>query len=160
MKLIPIQDLIQGKRMLFCEDSIVRGTQLKDTIQCLYEMGAQEVHMRPACPPLVFGCKYLNFSRSKSELDLAARQAIKELEGDPDKDLEIYCDASTDEYAAMIDRIRLRLTLTSLRYQELGDLVEAIGLHKSKLCTYCWDGCEGCSQMALPLDSDPGTPEP
>jgi amidophosphoribosyltransferase len=153
MKLIPIKDLIHGKRLLFCEDSIVRGTQLKDTIQCLYESGALEVHMRAACPPLVFGCKYLNFSRSKSELDLATRQAIKELEGDPDKNLDLYCDATTEKYAAMVDRIRQRLSLTSLRYQELGDLVKAIGLPKDKLCTYCWDGCEGCAQMALPLDT-------
>lgn len=156
MKLIPIKELIQGKRLLFCEDSIVRGTQLKDTIQRLCESGALEVHMRPACPPLVFGCKFLNFSRSRSELDLAARQAVKELEGDTDKDLAAYCNAASDKYAAMVERIRQRLTLTSLRYQELGDLVKAIGLPKSKLCTYCWDGCESCPQMALPLETNPG----
>jgi len=156
MKLIPIKELIQGKRLLLCEDSIVRGTQLKDTIQCLYEWGALEVHMRPACPPLVFGCKFLNFSRSRSELDLAARQAIKELDGDADRDLDVYCNSSSDKYAAMVDRIRQRLTLTSLRYQELGDLVKAIGLPKQKLCTYCWDGCENCPQMALPLETIPG----
>ena len=154
MKLIHIKDLIQGKRLLLCEDSIVRGTQLRDTIRYLYESGALEVHMRPACPPLVFGCKYLNFSRSRSEMDLAARQAIKELEGESDRDLDAYCDTSTGKYAAMVDRIRQRLGLTTLKYQELGDLVKAIGLPKERLCTYCWDGCEGCSQMTLPLQPD------
>ena len=142
MKLIPIRELIEGQRMLFCEDSIVRGTQLKDTIQRLYDYGAKEVHMRPACPPLVFGCKFLNFSRSRSELDLAGRTAIKELEGTGDGDLDVYADPDSDKYAAMVDRIRIRLNLTSLRYQRLSDLVEAVGLPKEKLCTYCWDGAE------------------
>jgi len=144
MKLIPIRDLIQGKRLLFCEDSIVRGTQLRDTIQRLYDHGALEVHMRPACPPLIHGCVYLNFSRSRSELDLAGRRAVRELEGDGDACLAEYADPRSDKYAAMVDRIRQRLSLTSLRYQELGDLVQAIGLPKEKLCTYCWDGCTGC----------------
>ena len=142
MKLIPIKELIQGMRLLFCEDSIVRGTQLKDTIERLYECGALEVHMRPACPPLVYSCKFLNFSRSRSELDLAARTAIKELEGADDKFLDEYATAGTDKNRAMIDRIRQRLALTTLQYQELGDLVEAIGLPKKKVCTYCWDGAE------------------
>ena len=142
MKLIPIRDLIQQQRLLFCEDSIVRGTQLKDTIQRLYDYGAREVHMRPACPPLVYGCKFLNFSRSRSELDLAARRAIKELDGAGDADLATYADPDSDPHAAMVDRIRRRLNLTSLRYQRLPDLVEAIGLPKEKLCTYCWDGAE------------------
>ncbi len=145
MKLIPIREFIRGQRLLFCEDSIVRGTQLKDTIQRLYGYGALEVHMRAACPPLVFGCKFLNFSRSKSELDLAARKAIKELEGDGQQGLTEYADPSSEEYAAMVERIRQRLGLTSLKYQRLDDLVSAIGLPKEKLCTYCWDGCErGC----------------
>jgi amidophosphoribosyltransferase len=142
MKLIPIRELIQDHRLLFCEDSIVRGTQLRDTIQRLHEYGAKEVHMRPACPPLVFGCKFLNFSRSRSELDLAARRAIRELDGGTDQDLEAYADPDSDRYAAMVDRICRRLNLTSLRYQRLSDLVEAIGLPKEKLCTYCWDGAE------------------
>jgi amidophosphoribosyltransferase len=142
MKLIPIKELIQGMRLLFCEDSIVRGTQLKDTIERLYECGALEVHMRPACPPLVYNCKFLNFSRSRSELDLAARTAIKELEGTSDKFLDEYATSGTDKNRAMIDRIRQRLALTTLQYQELGDLVEAIGLPKKKVCTYCWDGAE------------------
>ncbi|MCX7047192.1 MAG: amidophosphoribosyltransferase [Candidatus Sumerlaeota bacterium] len=144
MKLLPIKELIQGSRLLFCEDSIVRGTQLKDTICLLYDAGAKEVHMRPACPPLIFGCKYLNFSRSRSELDLAGRRAIKELEGDGARNIKEYSVAGSDKYRAMVERIRQRLGLTTLQYQELGDLVEAIGLPKKKLCTYCWDGCEGC----------------
>jgi amidophosphoribosyltransferase len=142
MKLIPIREMIRGKRMLFCEDSIVRGTQLKDTIQRLYDCGAREVHMRPACPPLVYGCKFLNFSRSRSALDLAARTAILELEGNGDKDLKAYAEDSSPRHAAMVESIRKRLNLTSLRYQKLSDLVEAIGLPKEKLCTYCWDGAE------------------
>ncbi len=142
MKLIPIKEFIQGKRLLFCEDSIVRGTQLKDTIQRLYDSGAQEVHMRPACPPLVYSCKFLNFSRSRSELDLAARTAIKELEGTHDKDLDEYAMADSEKRCAMVDRIRQRLRLTTLKYQRLEHLVEAIGLPKERLCTYCWDGAE------------------
>ncbi|MGB3862493.1 MAG: amidophosphoribosyltransferase [Candidatus Aminicenantaceae bacterium] len=142
MKLIPIRDLIENKKLLFCEDSIVRGTQLQDTIQRLYEFGAEEVHMRPACPPLIFGCKFLNFSRSKSELDLAGRRAIQELEGDGEVELDEYADTSSDKYNMMIKQIEKRLQLTSLRYQRLQDLVKAIGLPKEKLCTYCWDGVD------------------
>lgn len=142
MKLIPIKELIEGKKVLFCEDSIVRGTQLKDTIQRLYDCGAQEVHMRPACPPLTFGCKFLNFSRSKSELDLAARKAIREIEGDDSKYLKEYSNADTKKYEEMVENIRERLRLTSLKYQRLEDLVEAIGLPKEKVCTYCWDGVD------------------
>jgi amidophosphoribosyltransferase len=140
MKLIPIRELIEGQRFLFCEDSIVRGTQLKDTIQRLYDAGALEVHMRPACPPLVYGCKFLNFSTSKSELDLAARKAIRELEGDSVQDLSEYSRNGTEKYLAMEERIRRRLNLTTLKYQRLEDLVEAIGLPKEKVCTFCWDG--------------------
>ena len=140
MKLIPIKELFEGKRVLFCEDSIVRGTQLKDTIQRLYDFGAQEVHMRPACPPLTYGCKFLNFSRSRSELDLAARTAIKEIEGIDNKDLEEYSRTGSKKYEAMVDQIKKRLKLTTLKYQKLDDLVEAIGLPKEKTCTYCWDG--------------------
>ncbi len=142
MKLIPIREIIDGKRLLFCEDSIVRGPQLKDTIQRLFDCGATEVHMRPACPPLVYGCKFLNFSQSRSELDLAARTAINQLEGRDDADLPAYADPNSEKHAAMVEAIRERLNLTSLRYQRLDDLVAAIGLPKHKLCTYCWDGCE------------------
>ncbi len=142
MKLIPIREIIEGKRLIFCEDSIVRGTQLKDTIQRLYDFGALEVHMRPACPPLTYACKFLNFSRSRSELDLAARKAIKELEGEDGKDLEEFSTTDSEKFQAMVERIRLRLRLTTLRYQRLEDLVQAIGLPKEKICTYCWDGSE------------------
>jgi amidophosphoribosyltransferase len=140
MKLIPIREIIQGKRLLFCEDSIVRGTQLKDTIQRLYEFGAVEVHMRPACPPLAYGCKYLNFSRSRSELDLAARKAIAALEGPEPRNIAEYARTGSEKYEAMVAWIAQKLGLTTLRYQRLEDLVEAIGLPKEKLCTFCWDG--------------------
>jgi amidophosphoribosyltransferase len=141
MKLIPIPELIQGKRLLFCEDSIVRGTQLRETIQRLYEYGATEVHMRPACPPLIFSCKYLNFSRSRSELDLAAQQAINELENQTDNIvLEKYTNSESGLYQDMVNKICERLTLTSLKYQTMNDMIEAVGLAKEKLCTYCWDG--------------------
>jgi len=142
MKLIPIRDMTDGQRMLFCEDSIVRGTQLKDIIRRLYGFGAREVHMRPACPPLLHACPFLNFSRSRSELDLAARRAVKEIEGRDDAHLDEYADAGSGRYAAMVDKIRERLCLTSLRYQRMDDMVQAIGLPKSNLCTYCWDRAE------------------
>jgi amidophosphoribosyltransferase len=142
MKLIPIRELIDGKRVLFCEDSIVRGTQLGDIIRRVFDYGAREVHMRPACPPLVFRCRFLNFSRSRSELDLAARRAIHELDGDDPGDLESYTDPDSDRYATMVERIRDRLGLTSLQYQRLDDLIEAIGLPPEQVCTYCWSGRE------------------
>ena len=150
MKLIPIPELIEGRRLLFCEDSIVRGTQLRDTIQRLYDLGAREIHMRPACPPLVFGCTHLNFSRSKSEMDLAARRAIRAVTGEEQPDLDTlrgFADPDSEGHAAMIDHIRKRLNLTTLRYQRLDDLVEAVGLPEEKLCTDCWTGrglCGGC----------------
>jgi amidophosphoribosyltransferase len=142
MKLIPIEELINNKRLLFCEDSIVRGTQLRKTIQRLYEYGAKEVHMRPACPPLVYSCKFLNFSRSRSELDLAGRWAIKELIGKNIEDPAEYTDPKSDKYKAMVEIIRTKLQLTTLQYQKLEDLIKAIGLPKEKICTYCWDGVE------------------
>jgi amidophosphoribosyltransferase len=142
MKLVPIEELIKDKRLLFCEDSIVRGTQLRKTIQRLYTCGAKEVHMRPACPPLVYGCKFLNFSRSRSELDLAGRWAIKELTGKDIENPATYIDPDSNNYKSMIEIIRKKLQLTTLKYQRLEDLVKAIGLPKEKLCTYCWDGVE------------------
>ncbi len=142
MKLIPIRELIQGKRILFSEDSIVRGTQLQDSIRRLYDCGAREVHMRPSCPPLVFGCKFLHFSRSRSPLDLAGRRAIEELEGHREAHVDQYSRPGSAKYCAMVEWIRARLQLTTLRYQKLDDLVQAIGLPKEKLCTYCWDGAE------------------
>jgi len=144
MKLIPIRDIIKGNRLLFCEDSIVRGTQLQDIVKRLYEYGAPEIHMRPACPPLVFSCKFLNFSRSRSVMDLAGRKAMHELQPDgvSDSELADYANPDTDRYCSMVDCIGKRLKLTSLRYQRLDDLVSAIGMPKDKLCTYCWDGVE------------------
>ncbi|MBN1999322.1 amidophosphoribosyltransferase [candidate division KSB1 bacterium] len=139
MKLIPIQDLILNQRLLFCEDSIVRGTQLKDTVQRLYDYGAKEVHMRPACPPLLYSCRYLNFSRSRSEMDLAGRRAVREM-GRESEDLTPYANPGTSQYQEMIDRIRNRLNLTSLQYQLLPDMLEAIGLPADNVCTFCWDG--------------------
>ncbi len=140
MKLIPIKSLIEGKKFLFCEDSIVRGTQLQDNIQILFDFGALEVHMRPACPTLIYPCEFLNFSPSRSTLDLAGRKAIKELEGTDDKFLEEYARSSSERNMAMIERIRKKLRLTSLKYQKLENLVASIGLPKEKLCTHCWDG--------------------
>jgi amidophosphoribosyltransferase len=140
MKLIPIRKLIEEKRLLFCEDSIVRGTQLKDNIQILFDYGAREVHMRPACPTLIHPCEFLNFSTSRSTLDLVGRQVIHELAGAEDHDLVSFAKAGSERNRAMVDEIRRRLRLTTLKYQRLEDLVAAIGLPKEKLCTHCWDG--------------------
>jgi amidophosphoribosyltransferase len=140
MKLIPIRKLIEGKRLLFCEDSIVRGTQLQDTIQILYDYGARELHMRPACPVLIYPCEFINFSTSRSTLDLAGRRAIQNLEGTEPANLSAYARAGTSQNLAMIDRIRQRLKLTTLKYQRLEDLVSAIGLPGKDVCTHCWDG--------------------
>ncbi len=140
MKLIPVQSLIKGKRILFCEDSIVRGTQLKDNVQILFDYGAEEVHMRPACPVLVYPCEFLNFSTSQSSLDLAGRKAIKEIEGVEDRHLNEYAESGSEKNLAMIEVIRRRLRLSSLKFQKMNDLVAAIGLPKEKLCTHCWDG--------------------
>ena len=145
MKLIPIDEQIRGRKLLFCDDSIVRGTQFKNIAQRLYERGALEVHMRSASPPLAFACKYLNFSRSKSVLDLAARRVINTLEGgEPGEEvLREYITAGTPRYEKMVEAIRKNLGLTSLKYQTIEGLVEAIGLPKEKICTYCFDGCCG-----------------
>jgi amidophosphoribosyltransferase len=140
MKLIPNSALTQGKTGVFLDDSIVRGTQLKDNVKDLHAAGMKEVHMRIACPPLVYPCEYLNFSRSRTTLELAARKAIFELEGKEDSDFSKYANSETQEYAMMVEQIRKDLDLTSLKFQKLDDLVEAIGLPKEKLCTHCWDG--------------------
>ncbi len=143
MKLIPVHDLIQNKSLLLIDDSIVRGTQLGETTEFLYQSGAKEVHIRPACPPLMFGCKYLNFSRSSSEMDLITRRTLKEIEQEGKyTNLEAYCNPDTAEYKDMIDRICKKLNFTSLRYHRLDDMIEAVGIDRSKLCTYCWDGKE------------------
>ena len=144
MKLIPVHDLIEGQSLLLIDDSIVRGTQLRETTEFLYESGAKEVHIRPACPPLLFGCKYLNFSRSTSEMELIARRVIVELEGkDPDKEtLYEYADPDSEKYKKMVELIGKKLHFTSLRYHRLDDMIEATGLPAEKLCTYCWNGKE------------------
>jgi amidophosphoribosyltransferase len=140
MKLIPIRTLIEGKKILFCEDSIVRGTQLQDTVQLLYDYGAIEVHMRPACPTLIYPCEFLNFSTSRSTLDLAGRKAINEIEKNGEQYLDEYARAGTEKNRAMVTQIRKRLKLTSLKFQKLDDLVSAIGLPKEKICLHCWNG--------------------
>jgi amidophosphoribosyltransferase len=143
MKLIPVHDLIQNKSLLLIDDSIVRGTQLRETTEFLYQSGAKEVHIRPACPPLLFGCKYLNFSRSSSEMDLITRRVLKEMEDEGRTiDLKYYVDPDTSEYNEMVDRIGKQLNFTSLRFHRLDDMIESVGIDKDKLCTYCWDGRE------------------
>ena len=143
MKLIPVKELIENKSLLLIDDSIVRGTQLGETTEFLYQSGAKEVHIRTACPPIMFGCKYLNFSRSTSEMDLITRRVIKEIEDEGKKiDLKNYVDPDTPEYADMVERIGKKLNFTSLRYHRVDDLVKAVGLDRSKLCTYCMDGRE------------------
>ncbi|MBR5933242.1 MAG: amidophosphoribosyltransferase [Treponema sp.] len=144
MKLIPVQPLIKGKKILLIDDSIVRGTQLRETTDFLYESGAKEVHVRPACPPIMFGCKYLNFSRSNSELDLITRRVIKKFEGDnvSEETIKKYCDPDSKEYAAMLEEICKQLHFTTLRFHRLDDMLESVGIDQSKLCTYCWNGQE------------------
>ena len=142
MKLIPVSALIDGKRLVLIDDSIVRGTQLKETTDFLYHSGAKEVHVRPGCPPIMFGCKYLNFASSKSELDLIARRVIQKLEGDHSAKLDRYTDPDTPEYANMIEEIRKEMHFTTLKYLRLDDLIAATGLEPDKLCTYCWNGKE------------------
>lgn len=144
MKLIPIPDLIKDKSLLLIDDSIVRGTQLRETTEYLFESGAKEVHIRPACPPLFYGCKYLNFSRSTSDMDLITRRVITELEGrEPDDALiQEYVNPDSEKYQKMIDVICKQLHFTSLRYHRLDDMISAVGIDKDKLCTYCWDGQE------------------
>jgi amidophosphoribosyltransferase len=140
MKLIPVRELTEGKRLLFCDDSIVRGTQLRDTFGRLHSYGAREIHLRIACPPLLHGCRFLNFSRSRSDMDLAARKAVRDLEGDREPALEVYADPRSDRYAAMVDRISKSLALTSLTYQSAEEMVKAIGVPREDLCLYCWTG--------------------
>ena len=142
MKLIPVDALIRGKKLLLIDASIVRGTQLGETTEFLYQSGAKEVHIRPACPPLMFGCPYLNFSRSTSELDLITRRIIRDREGDDvSRDvLNTYTDPDSANYKEMIEEIRKRLGFTTLRYHRLDDLVKSIGISPCKLCTYCWSG--------------------
>lgn len=143
MKLIPVDELIRGKSLMFIDDSIVRGTQMRETVQFLYESGAKEVHIRSACPPIVYGCKYLNFSRSSSELDLITRRIMLEIEGDKALDhLEEYTVSTSERYKEMIARIAKKLDFTTLGYQSREGMLEAIGLPEEQVCTYCWSGKE------------------
>ena len=144
MKLLAVEDLIKDKSLLLIDDSIVRGTQLRETTEYLFDSGAREVHIRPACPPLVYGCKYLNFSRSSSEMDLITRRVIERLENGnvTDEVLQEYTDPDSEKYEKMVDEICKELHFTSLRFNRLDDMLEACGVEKCKLCTYCWDGKE------------------
>ncbi|MEG2813162.1 MAG: amidophosphoribosyltransferase, partial [Oscillospiraceae bacterium] len=148
MKLIPVDALIRGKKLLFIDDSIVRGTQLRETVEFLYASGADKVHIRPACPPIMFGCKYLNFSRSTSDMDLITRKVIAEIEGcaendaKADYDLTPYTDSNSEKYKKMVDLICEKLNFTSLRFQTLDGMLKSIGLNKDDVCTYCWSGKE------------------
>lgn len=144
MKLLAVDDLIRDKSLLLIDDSIVRGTQLRETTEFLYESGAKEVHIRPACPPLLYGCKYLNFSRSSSEMDLITRRVIARLENGniTDEILQEYADPDSEKYEQMVEEIRKELHFTTLRFNRLDDMLDAVGIDKCKLCTYCWNGKE------------------
>jgi amidophosphoribosyltransferase len=145
MKLIPVKELIENRRLLLIDDSIVRGTQLRETTEFLYRSGAKEVHVRPACPPILFGCKYINFSRSTSEMELIARRVIAKLEGTTDVPPEIiaeYTNPDSERYKAMQQGICEDMGFTSLRFNRLDDMCEATGIPRENLCTYCWDGRE------------------
>ena len=145
MKLIPVHALIKDKSLLLIDDSIVRGTQLRETTAYLFENGAKEVHIRPACPPLLFGCKYLNFSRSNSEMELIGRVVIRELEGTDEVSKELlqeYADPDSEKYARMVEEIRKKLGFTTLRFNRLDDMLASVGIDPDKMCTYCWDGRE------------------
>ena len=145
MKLLAVEDLIRDKKLLLIDDSIVRGTQLRETTEFLYDCGAKEVHIRPACPPLLYGCKYLNFSRSSSEMDLITRRVIARLEGTENVSQEVldeYADPDSKKYATMVEEIRKELNFTSLAFNRLDDMLDAVGIDHCKLCTYCWNGKE------------------
>jgi amidophosphoribosyltransferase len=147
MKLVPVFQIIKDKKFVLVDDSIVRGTQLSETVSYLIENGAKEIHVRSACPPIMYGCKFLNFSRNVSDLDLITRRVIRDLEGiDGDEIsadvLATYADSKTPQHENMVEEIRKRLQFDSLKFQNLEDTVEAIGVDKCKLCTYCWDGRE------------------
>ena len=140
MKLIPNKALLQDRKTLFCDDSIVRGTQLRDIARMLHILGAKEVHMRVACPPLIYACPFINFSASKSELDLISRRIIKDLEGDMNKNVDAYVRTDSPEHAKLVAEIARRLNLDSLQFSKLESIVEAIGLPKCRICTHCFDG--------------------
>jgi amidophosphoribosyltransferase len=142
MKLLPVYDLVHGKRIIFCDDSIVRGTQLLETADLLYNCGVKEVHIRSACPPLLFVCKYLNFSRSRSEMELITRRTVSEIEKGKEADIQEYVDSKSEKHRCMVNGICGKLHLSSLRYQTIEGMIDAIGLPRENICTYCWDGKE------------------
>ncbi|MGL5619792.1 MAG: amidophosphoribosyltransferase, partial [Tannerellaceae bacterium] len=132
--------LLNGKRVVFCDDSIVRGTQLRDNVNILYSYGAKEVHMRTGCPPILYACPFIGFSASKSELELISRRIVKEIEGDDKKDLEKYATTNSPQYCQMVECIRKKLNITTLKFNTVENLVQAIGLPKEQICTHCYDG--------------------
>lgn len=140
MKLIPNRQILNGSRPLLCDDSIVRGTQLRDNVKVLYDLGAKEVHIRIACPPLIYSCPFVNFSSSKSDMELITRRIINDIEGDPNKDLDKYATTDSPQYRELVERIRRQFGLTSLKFNTLETLIRAIGLPKCKVCTHCFDG--------------------
>ena len=141
MKLIPNKAMLKGKRVLFCDDSIVRGTQLRDNVKVLFDQaGLKECHMRIACPPLVYGCPFINFTSSKSDMELITRRIIEKFEGDANKDLDKYATTGSPQYQKMVDEIARQLGLTTLKFNTIEQLVEAIGLPKCQVCTHCFDG--------------------
>lgn len=147
MKLVPVFQIIKDKKFVLVDDSIVRGTQLSETVSYLIENGAKEIHVRSACPPIMYGCKFLNFSRSVTDMELITRRTIKKLEGlesddIPEETLAEYADSKTERHAAMVEEIRKQLRFDSLKFQDLENTVKAIGVDKCNLCTYCWDGKE------------------
>lgn len=143
MKLIPNRAILNGARVVFCDDSIVRGTQLRDNVSTFFEGGAKEVHARISCPPLVYGCPFVGFTSSKSDLELISRRIIQDFEGDANKNIDLYARTDTEQHKRMVDEIARRLGLTSLKFSTIEDLVTSIGLPKERLCTYCFDGCGG-----------------
>ena len=140
MKLVPNEKMLKGRKVLFCDDSIVRGTQLKDNVKDLYDLGAKEVHIRIACPPLIYGCPFIGFTSSKSDMELITRRIINEFEGDSNKNLDKYATTGSEEYKRLVDKIRETFGLTSLKFNSIETLVESIGLPKEKICTHCFDG--------------------
>ena len=140
MKLIPNRAMLEGKRLLFCDDSIVRGTQLNDNVRVLFDYDAHEMHMRIACPPRIYSCTFVGFTASKSDMELITRRIIKELEGDANKNLDKYATTDSPEYKRLVEEIRRRFGLTSLRFNTIETLIRAIGLPKCKVCTHCFDG--------------------
>ncbi|WP_288592275.1 amidophosphoribosyltransferase [uncultured Prevotella sp.] len=152
MKLIPNKAMLQGKKVLFCDDSIVRGTQLRDNVKVLFDQaGLKECHMRIACPPLVYGCPFINFTSSKSDMELITRRMIQKFEGDPNKNLDKYATTDSPEYKRMVDEIAKELGLTTLKFNTIEQLIEAIGLPKCQVCTHCFDGS---SQFSLETFAD------